>query len=312
MEEGGDEESTSDDMTVEFGSDSDEDGGTSSTTVTDGDAEGAGAGDLESVWPLPDGDASVLFAYELYEDDLVRRETATFEITGTGVATIIVFYEDLFASMGYETNQLELGESIALNVSDPAKPNLTAVVQAGPQPNGRLTLNQEKSELKTTPGGDSDGDEGSSESAADKSAESSGGGSDPALELSGTSATVNWDAVHPTFIQPDGGADPFFHIHSSNAEDGFYLSFELYTVYGAQWTGETGTFEISCADPTTSTGICVHFDPDGPGSVGDLGADFGATGTISINQLDASAYDITVSDLTFSDGTTFDQFRMVG
>ncbi|GJM37370.1 MAG: hypothetical protein DHS20C19_07370 [Acidimicrobiales bacterium] len=135
---------------------------------------------------------------------------------------------------------------------------------------------------------------------------------DPALVVDGNTVTVNWDAVTPTFIPPAAGsADPFFHIHSSNAVDGFYLSFEMYTVWGGAWTGETGTFAIGCNDQVADSGICVHFIPvsaDG----NDLGADFGATGSVTINQLDDSGYDLAVSGLTFSDGTTFDDFVMLG
>ncbi|MDW3219187.1 MAG: hypothetical protein R8F63_11305 [Acidimicrobiales bacterium] len=135
---------------------------------------------------------------------------------------------------------------------------------------------------------------------------------DPALVVDGNTLTVNWDAVTPTFIPPAAGsADPFFHIHSSNAVDGFYLSFEMYTVWGGAWTGETGTFEIGCNDQVADSGICVHFIPvSAEGN--DLGADFGATGTVTINQLDESGYDLVVSGLTFSDGTTFADFAMVG
>jgi hypothetical protein len=134
----------------------------------------------------------------------------------------------------------------------------------------------------------------------------------PALDMSGESVTVNWAATNPTYIPDAGGADdPFFQIHTSNEVDGFYLNFELFTVWGSAWTGETGTFPIGCNDPVNDTGICVHFVPDSEEGV-NLGADFGATGTITINQLDATGYDLVVSGLTFSDGTTFEDFSMVG
>jgi hypothetical protein len=110
----------------------------------------------------------------------------------------------------------------------------------------------------------------------------------------------------------DGSGDPFFHIHTSNAADGFFLAFEMYTVWGQGWTGETGTFDIGCLDPRLDTGICVHFDPDGPGPLGDLGEDFGARGLVTIHQLGETGYDIDVAGLAFTDGTTFADFTMRG
>ncbi len=136
---------------------------------------------------------------------------------------------------------------------------------------------------------------------------------EPALDLTGDLAMVNWDAVTDTYIPAAGTAeDPYFHVHSSNDADGFFLSLELYTVWGQAWTGETGTFAISCGDPVAGTGICAHFDPDGPGPLTDLGEDFAATGTVVVNQLDEGGYDLVVQDLSFSDGTTFAEFTMSG
>ncbi len=156
------------------------------------------------------------------------------------------------------------------------------------------------------------------EPADDGPADGDGTGDDPAesdppaLDMSGETVMVNWAATNPTYIPDAGGADdPFFQIHTSNELDGFYLDFELFTVWGSAWTGETGTFPIGCNDPVNDTGICVHFVPDSEEGV-NLGADFGATGTITINQLDATGYDLVVSGLTFSDGTTFEDFSMVG
>jgi hypothetical protein len=104
------------------------------------------------------------------------------------------------------------------------------------------------------------------------------------------------------FVPPQAGsADPFFHVHTSPASDGFFLGIELYTVYGTAWTGQTGTFSIDCRP--AGTGICVHFDPDGPGPQPNVGADFKATGDITIDQLDPSGFDVTLSNVAFSDGT---------
>ena len=47
--------------------------------------------------------------------------------------------------MGYEVGpRLELGDSIALNISDPANPAVSAVIQAGPTDEGVITVNQNK------------------------------------------------------------------------------------------------------------------------------------------------------------------------
>ncbi|MDG2027233.1 MAG: hypothetical protein P8J50_08995 [Acidimicrobiales bacterium] len=130
-----------------------------------------------------------------------------------------------------------------------------------------------------------------------------------ALDDSGDQVMVDWGAVTPVFTPDAGGDDHFFHVHSSNAVHDFYLSFEFYTVWGGAWTGGTGTFPIGCNDPTNDTGICVNYVT----ANGDnLGADFGASGTVTINQLDADGYEILVGGLTFTDGTTFADFTMVG
>ena len=124
---------------------------------------------------------------------------------------------------------------------------------------------------------------------------------------------LDWSLVHPIYIPQDtSGSDPFFHIHTDAELDGFYMSFELYTVWGEAWTGDTGVFDITCIDPVTSTGLCIHFDPDGPGPLGDTAADFGATGTMLINQLDEFGYDLEVTGLTFTDGTAFAPFTISG
>ncbi|MEQ1873879.1 MAG: hypothetical protein ABL953_09140 [Ilumatobacteraceae bacterium] len=126
-----------------------------------------------------------------------------------------------------------------------------------------------------------------------------------------TGFAINWEALNSTpFYGETGGADPYFNIHTVPAGDGFLFSLELYTVYGTAWSGELGTFDIGCAP--ASTGICVHFDPDGPGPLGNLGADFLATGSLTINQLDDFGYDIVVHEVVFTDGTTITEFHMVG
>lgn len=125
-----------------------------------------------------------------------------------------------------------------------------------------------------------------------------------ALTADGNVYTIDWDAlVGPVFFSPaGGGADPFFHVHNTPADDGFFFSVEAYTVYGPEWTGQLGTFDIDCT--ATGTGICVHFDPDGPGEAADLGADFLVTGTVEILQADDEGFVAVFSDVAFSDGST--------
>ncbi len=136
-----------------------------------------------------------------------------------------------------------------------------------------------------------------------------------ALVRNGSAYTVTWEALvsEPFYAVPAAtSVDPFYFIHTMEA-DGFYLAFEMYTTgYGQEWAGELGEVAISCLDPVNSTGICPHFDPDGPGPLGDLNADFAATGSITITQLDPTGYDVTVDELTFSDGTQIVGLRMLG
>jgi len=125
-----------------------------------------------------------------------------------------------------------------------------------------------------------------------------------AITVEGTAVAIDWSQVSaPFFAGPvDGAADPFYHLHTDPGTDGFFLSIEAYTVYGTQWTGELGTFEIDCTE--AGTGICVHFDPDGPGPEGDAGADFLATGTITFHKLGAGGMQATLENVTFTNGLT--------
>jgi hypothetical protein len=139
------------------------------------------------------------------------------------------------------------------------------------------------------------------------------------LVANGNEYTITWAALpQVAFYDPSAGsaADPFFHIHTHPATDGFFFAFELYTTgYGALWTGQLGTFDISCAEPPpapNSTGICPHFDADGPGGGSDLGADGKATGSVTINKVDDSGYEIVVNALAFSDGSTIKPFTLSG
>jgi hypothetical protein len=97
--------------------------------------------------------------------------------------------------------------------------------------------------------------------------------------------------------------DPFWHLHTQD-DEAFWFSLEMFTTgFGEAWEGETGTFDLGCG--AELSGICLHLDPDGDGDAADdLNADFRATGTIRIDQLDEDGYDLTLSDVEFTDGST--------
>jgi hypothetical protein len=136
---------------------------------------------------------------------------------------------------------------------------------------------------------------------------------DPALVLDsaagddGAAYSLDWSKLQydALFVYDDESNpdDPFFHLHNQ-PEEGFFFSLEMYTTgFGEGWTGQTGRFVMSCTG--AGSGICIHFDPDGEGDEhGDLGADFAAGGAIDIVQLDTEGYDLTLTDVVFSDGTT--------
>jgi len=320
---GGDDTSTT--------ADSGPDAGLEENGQDTGDAAsgGASSSQIASIWPLPPSEgASTIEPYERSDQDGVITEHASFEFVGTDLATVRDFYTSYFDSQGLEWSEFEAASSIVLNLTYPGRPGVAAVVQVG-ETAGVVTVNQERTEVtdgseplaETVDPDDpqemdegSGGGEGAGDPAPDTSeapdASEPPAASQGALLLDGGQAAVAWALVNDTYVPADGGADPFFHIHSSNDADGFYLSFEFYTVWGQAWTGETGTFDIACQDPSRDTGICVHFDPDGPGPAGDLGADFGARGTVVIRQLDKGGYDVDVIGLAFTDGTTFEDFTM--
>ena len=127
--------------------------------------------------------------------------------------------------------------------------------------------------------------------------------SGPPIVIDGDVVTINPSALAPLFYAPpeSGSPDPFYFIHTIPAVDGFFLSIEAYTVYGPTWTGQLGTFDIDCS--AGGTGICVHFDPDGPGPLPDYGSDFSTTGQITFTVLETGAFEVTLVDVAFAQGT---------
>lgn len=125
----------------------------------------------------------------------------------------------------------------------------------------------------------------------------------PAIQVADDgSVVIDWESLEGvSFSAPVPSAtDPLFFVHNDPARDGFFLGLEAYTVYGAGWTGQLGTFAIDCE----ANGICLHFDPDGDGPGIDLGFDFAATGTIEFVRADIDGFEAILTDVAFSDGTT--------
>ncbi|MEK7252788.1 MAG: hypothetical protein AAB198_06040 [Actinomycetota bacterium] len=154
----------------------------------------------------------------------------------------------------------------------------------------------------TTVGDDTTTSAGASTTGAETTTTTGAGG---ALTDNGDgSYVIDWSALQGAifFAPPGGGSDPFFFVHTDPAVDGFFFSVEAYTVFGTAWTGQLGTFIVDCR--SAGTGICVHFDPDGPGPVGDLGADFLPTGDVEIIQADAEGFEAVFSNVIFTDGST--------
>ena len=65
--------------------------------------------------------------------------------------------------------------------------------------------------------------------------------------------TSNWGSLTASW---HAGDDPFFQIHDNEA--GFYANLEAYTVWGDDWTGQSGTFAPDC----NGTGLCFWLLPD--------------------------------------------------
>jgi len=99
---------------------------------------------------------------------------------------------------------------------------------------------------------------------------------------------IDGEQLDPLFDTFQGGADPFYQIHTQ--QDDLFVGLELYTVFGDAWTGQLGTFPADCG----THGICVYLDPDGTGplAVGGPG-----TGTVTITQLEGGAI-VTIDELT--------------
>ena len=316
---GGDSNDPDDDGGFTIGDDNDNGDEADDDHDPDDDGE-SGAGDVMTIYGLPPGDSTETdwAPYEFSEDEFGSYESVTFEVTGTDLDAVVAFYRDAVPSMGYEiSDPIMLGDSYAFDISDPANPDMLGNIQAG-QTGDTITISHQRNIV--APPESTDGDDGGSatsegSSTTDSTEEGAGADEDAtALDFDGVAATIDWTALPstPFYAPANQAADPFFHIHTNPATDGFFFSLEMYTEWGAAWTGETGGFEISCSDPGTSTGICPYFDPDGPGPLPVLGSDFMTTGQIVINSLGPDGYDLMVGPVIFSDGTVINPFPVVG
>lgn len=301
---------------------SDDDGaGDDGGSGDDGSGGESAGGDFMTVYGLPPGDATETdwAPYEATEDETGSFASVTFEMRNTTVEEILAHYQASVPAMGYTLDEaLMFGTAYTLPISDPANSLMSGLIEIGEIEPGVISVHHNKSAPNPPEGttddgggsatGSSGGDGASEESITEDDAS-------PAVTIDGLSVTIDWMAMpgNPFYAAADPTAsDPFFHIHSDAGVDGPYFSVELYTVWGAAWTGDTGIFEISCSDPNTSTGICPYFDPDGPGPMGVLGGDFMTTGAIQINELGPDGYDIDIGPIIYSDGTVVNQFKLMG
>jgi len=94
----------------------------------------------------------------------------------------------------------------------------------------------------------------------------------PLIELN----PETWNPLTATY---NGGSDPYFQFHTQ--DESFFFSVELYTVYGASWTGQLGSFVPNC----NGNGLCIYIVPD------------------NTNPYWATAGDITINALEQVDGT---------
>lgn len=99
-----------------------------------------------------------------------------------------------------------------------------------------------------------------------------------------------WRPLHGSFT---AGSDPFFHLHST--EDVLFFGAELYTDYGAGWTGQAGTFAPDCS----ANGICVYLVPDGHAVTRAVAGDVDVISLSEANGELQRPAEVTFRDMTF-------------
>ncbi len=114
-----------------------------------------------------------------------------------------------------------------------------------------------------------------------------------------TPVTINGAALAPLFdaFNDSNASDPLYQIHTTQTD--LYVGVELYTLFGAEWSGQLGTFPTDC----TTHGICVYLDPDGTGPLPVAGP---GLGDITITQLEGGSI-VTLESVVFTDasGTSY-------
>jgi len=120
---------------------SDSDGGGDAPTT-------GGNDDLMSVWPLPAGDAQVLFAWSQIDDSFQLAENSDFSMTNTNADAVLDFYRVYFPSIGIEISEFAAGTSTVMNLSDPNEPNWRGVLQTADNSDGTTTVHQAFSLIK--------------------------------------------------------------------------------------------------------------------------------------------------------------------
>jgi hypothetical protein len=126
----------------------DESGEDDEGATGDDDAGASNAGDLQVVWDLPPGEFTVWLPYQLIDDELQYSESASFQTTSVSMDEVLAFYRDYFPTIGLEIDELELGESVAMNLTKPDDPLWTGVMQTGVDPEGAVTVSQNYTDPK--------------------------------------------------------------------------------------------------------------------------------------------------------------------
>ncbi len=170
------DEALDDDLTIEMPANDEapadddalgDDQGTTDGAVAGGDQ---GDGDATSVWPLPTANAQVLFAWTQTDDELQLSENSDFTMTDIDADGVLTYYREYFPSIGLEINEFAAGTSTVMNLTKPADPSWSGVLQTADNSDGTATVHQEFTDYKepgeTTTGetvsGSSSPDEGES------------------------------------------------------------------------------------------------------------------------------------------------------
>lgn len=107
-----------------------------------------------------------------------------------------------------------------------------------------------------------------------------------------TLATLNPESWSPLFAAYNGGSDPFFQFHTNETD--FFFNIELYTQYGAGWTGQLGVFPPNC----NSSGICVYLVPDGENPYLATTGEVAIASLAETNGVISGTVEITMTNLT--------------